>query len=85
MQGQNVDEFQILWRGLSLYLHLKWSNLLAFDAKAIRKEKNLELDGSGSGLWKPRDDQANQFSPSLTRHNTHFDTLHSLLWRYRAI
>ena len=30
-------------------------------AKAIRKEKNLELIGSRSGIWKPQDDHQNQF------------------------
>ena len=30
-------------------------------AKGIRKEKNLELIGSRSGIWKPQDDHQNQF------------------------
>ena len=48
--------------------------------KAIRKEKNLELLGSGSGLWKPQDDHPNQFSSEdavafLDNHNTNFDNI----------
>ena len=30
-------------------------------AKGISKEKNLELIGSRSGIWKPQDDHQNQF------------------------
>ena len=48
--------------------------------KAIRKDKNLELLGSGSGLWKPQDDHPNQFSSEdavafLDNHNTNFDNI----------